>query len=163
MTTKKKVASKKMKVKRKTPVVNQPISALHDYSVGLNDYSANGSFLMSQENLPLANDQNGAWKTSLTKSCDGDCLMTCCCPCCMYGLIEEKLGSGDCLVESFAYFVASSIPLLSEYMVAKQRFKIRKMYGIAKVDKEGCNDCCTASFCTLCALCQHAKQMNYPR
>lgn len=97
------------------------------------------------------------WHSGLCDCTDDCCLCctACWCPCIQFGTNEEKLGEGNCcLCCTFYYFFSG----FSFCFLWNQRSKVRAKYGIVG---SGCNDCCVASFCSSCSLCQVSREINY--
>ena len=98
----------------------------------------------------------------------GLCCDAFCCPCIVYGQIQEKIGSGSKFGQCCCYSIWScfipiftglyGVPIsLSCCMICGQRHRVRQLHGI---EGNSCSDCCTSFWCGTCTLIQHAKQVG---
>jgi Cys-rich protein (TIGR01571 family) len=110
------------------------------------------------QNTPPLNKENmfpNNWSSGLCSCCEdfGICIYAALCPCCLYGKNSKKIGEGTCIGKCLCYLFC--FPCCQQ---TKTRYLIRKKYNLLE---EPCNDCCISWFCSLCALCQEAREIKY--
>lgn len=96
------------------------------------------------------------WSSGICDCCSdcGSCCLVYWCFCIQYGYNAEKIDSGSCcLCATLSYFLSPCVCCLTMY----QRGLVRSKYGI---EGNTCNDCLCSFFCTACALCQIAREVD---
>ena len=84
----------------------------------------------------------------------GSCCIVCWVPCVQYGMNAEKIENGSCALCGTVYCLLGECACC---LVMYQRGLVRTKYGI---EGTTCNDCLCSFFCTWCALCQIAREVN---
>uniref|UniRef100_A0ACD6AQ15 Uncharacterized protein n=2 Tax=Avena sativa TaxID=4498 RepID=A0ACD6AQ15_AVESA len=103
------------------------------------------------------------WSTGLFDCMEdqGNCCLTCCCPCITFGLVAEIVdrGSTSSGASGAMYIVVGILTgwrcqwLYSCFY----RTKMRAQYGLQETPYP---DCCVTGFCELCAMCQEFRELR---
>ncbi|KAJ3271952.1 hypothetical protein HDV01_006086 [Terramyces sp. JEL0728] len=87
----------------------------------------------------------------------GTCLLSCCCPCVVYGQNQQALNNKDSwFVDCFIYYCAAQFGFHSCLgCVGRQNIRSQRQINGSSV-----NDCCIHFCCTPCALTQERIELQ---
>jgi len=100
----------------------------------------------------------GAWQQGVFDCSNdiGTCLLSCICPCVVYGQMKSKLDRTSCFMNGCIYAIVANIGCYC-FLTGLFRGQVRRTYGIPGGSFE---DCLIHCFCSPCAMTQEKLEID---
>jgi Cys-rich protein (TIGR01571 family) len=86
----------------------------------------------------------------------GICFYGWCCPACLYGENAEKIDGSNCCNAGCLWYLMSGWGLCC-LIHRNKRKALRERFNL----QEDCDDCLATTFCSLCTICQEARELKH--